>query len=591
MILLLISLAALAIGPLLFRVADRARTWLAALDGFVMVAISGLVLVHIIPHSLAEAGTVAVVLAAIGFLGPGLLERVLHRVARETHVITLVLALLGLGAHALVDGIALGSGEGHGSVLAVAVALHRLPVAITIWWLLRPSAGAVTACVTLVGIAVATLAGYFLADTLQIAVHSDWLWWFQAFVAGSLLHVVIHRPSPFRAPSKSVGALYAGIGALVAVGLVALLADTHIHTAQEPGAIGFSRAFLLLAVNMAPALLLAFAFAGLLHALLPKASMNWMRTGRPASEAGRGVAFGLSLPICPCGVIPLYQTLIVQGAPVAAAMAFLVATPALGLDAIFVSWPLLGAELTAARVICALIVALLAGWLVGRIGERHRTASAPRADAEPAAPPLTGLRHGLQFGFGEIVDHVGPWLLVGLVVASLVEPLMRGAWLTALPWGVDVVLFALLGMPTYACASGATPLAAVLIHKGVSPGAALAFLLTGPATNVTAFGMLSKMHNKRIATLFGVVVGGLSVGLGMVVNTFISGDGGVVLRNTDGLNPSTLQLGCLLALAVVFALSIVRQGPRAFIGQVISPHGDDGHDHDHHHHHHVHQGG
>lgn len=597
MLLLIISLAALAIGPLLFRVADRVGSGLAALDGFVMVAISGLVLVHIIPHSLTEAGTVAVVLAAIGFLGPGLLERVLHKVARETHIATLVLALGGLAVHALVDGVALGSSEGHGSVLAIAVALHRLPIAITIWWLLRPSVGAVVAAATLVCIAVATLAGYAMADTLRTALHAEWLWLFQAFVAGSLLHVVIHRPSPFQAPSRSMGALYAGIGALVAIGLVALLADTHIHTAQDPGSVGFSRAFLVLASETAPALLLAFGFAGLVQAFLPQASVAWMRSGRPLGEAGRGVAFGLPLPICSCGVIPLYQTLIGQGVPATAAMAFLVATPELGLDAILISLPLLGTELTVARVLCALIVALIAGWVVGRIAERQRPTGDSPAPAEPAAAPLlTRLRQGLQFGFGEIVDHVGPWLVLGLVVASLVEPLMRGDWLTALPWGVDVILFAVLGMPTYVCASGATPLAAVLIHKGVSPGAALAFLLTGPATNVTTFGVLSKLHSRRVAAAFGLVVGGLSVGLGMVVNRVLGDSGGDVLAGATSHDPSTFQLVCLVALAAVFAWSILRQGPRAFIGQVLSPHGDDGHshgddhccdhDHDDQHHHH-----
>jgi len=584
--LLLTSLAALIIGPLLYRVADRARSGLIALDGFVMVAISGLVLVHIIPHSITAAGTVAVILALVGFLGPGLLERVLHKVARETHIVTLVLALVGLMVHALVDGVALGTGSEHehGSVLAIAVALHRLPVAITIWWLLRPSVGAATAIATLVGLAIATLVGYGLADTLHTALHAKWLWMFQAFVAGSLLHVVVHRPSPFQPPSKTSGAFYAGVGALIAIGVVAALADTH-PMQQEPGSLGFSRAFITLTLETAPALILAFAFAGVVQVLLPQAPLKWMRTGHPGSESVRGVAFGLPLPICSCGVIPLYQTLINQGVPASAAMAFLVATPELGLDAILISLPLLGTEMTIARVVAAFIVALIAGWVIGRLADAARPSMATVAAAAPVKLPfITRVRKGLQFGFGEIVDHVGPWLLVGLVVASLVEPMLRGDWLTALPWGVDVVLFAIIGMPSYVCASGATPLAAVLIHKGVSPGAALAFLLTGPATNVTTFGVLSKLHNKRVAALFGLLVAGLSIALGIVVNLLIKGKVGIALSAAAKHDPSLLEMICLGVLAVVFALSILRQGPRGFVGQVLRPYAEDshhGHDHSH----------
>ncbi len=589
-LLLLTSLAALIVGPLLYRVADRARSGLTALDGFVMVAISGLVLVHIIPHSISSAGTIAVVLALIGFLGPGLLERAMHKVARETHLITLVLALFGLLVHALIDGAALGTSGGdhdHGSVLAVAVALHRLPVAITIWWLLRPSWGRSAAIATLIGLGAATVAGYSMADSLEATLHAKWLWYFQAFVAGSLLHVVIHRPSPFQAPSGTVGAFYAGVGALVAIGVVVALSDTHLPAQQAPGSLGFGRAFLTLTLETAPALILAFAFAGVVQVFLPQAGLNWMRTGRPATESVRGVAFGLPLPICSCGVIPLYQTLIQQGVPATAAMAFLVATPELGLDAVLISLPLLGAKMTIARVAAAFVVALIAGWVIGRLADRTRQGMTPIA-AERAVklPFVTRVRKGLGFGFGEIVDHVGPWLLVGLVVASLVEPMLRGDWLTALPWGVDVALFAVLGMPSYVCASGATPLAAVLIHKGVSPGAALAFLLTGPATNVTTFGVLSKLHSKRVAALFGLLVAGLSIALGIVVNLLIKGQVGIRLGEAASHGPSTLEMVSLAVVTVVFALSILRQGPRGFVGQVLSPYAED--DHCHHDHDHAH---
>lgn len=595
MSLLIISVLALVLGPILYRVADSARTTLLTLDGFVMIAICGLVLVHIIPHAAAIAGPLALLLAVLGFLGPTLVEHHLRNAAQHAHIATLVFACLGLVAHAFIDGVALGvptlEHEGsheHGSILAIAIILHRLPVAITIWWLLKPSSGTFTAAVVLLGIGVATVLGFQLSEVAGAYLNARWVGFVQALVAGSLLHVVIHRPSPLSMPAPSaVGTsnIFAGIGALAGLVLVGVLADTHIPLHPEAGAINFRETFMALTLESAPALLLAFALAGLVQVYLPQMSLRWMHTGRALSESVRGVAFGLPLPICSCGVIPLYRSLITKGVPATAGMAFLVATPELGLDAVLISLPLLGAELAVARVVAAAFVALLVGVIVGKMAERSRVGS---SDVNESSAQVRGsfwkrVRLGLRFGFGEIVDHIGPWLLLGLVIASLIEPMISGDWLAALPWGVEVLVFAILGMPMYVCASGATPLVAVLIHKGVSPGAALAFLLAGPATNITTFGVLAQLHGRRIAFAFAVAIAGLAIGIGLGVNVFMADVEGIALHESVHQHPELLPMLCLGVLVVVFALSLLRQGPRGFIGQVLSPHDDDDgcHDHDH----------
>lgn len=606
MFLLIISVLVLALGPLLFRVADAARSTLLALDGFVLVAISGLVLAHIIPHSIAVAGPLALGMALLGFFGPGIVEHNLQRAARQAHTATLVLACLGLMVHAFFDGVALGaaglSGDGHhhddGSVLAIAVALHRLPVAITIWWLLRPSSGLFTAVATLVGLGLATICGYATAGAVEPLMNADWVALFQSLVAGSLLHVVIHRPPPLSAPSSvGRGRLYAGLGALAGLAVVLMLADTHLPFQRVPGSMNVRETFLTLALASAPALLIGFALAGLVKVFMPQASLRWMRTGRSVSESLRGMAFGLPLPICSCGVMPVYRSLMLHGAPATAGMAFLVATPEIGLDAILISLPLLGAELTIARVVAAALVALLVGILVGRMA----APLAPQKHAGEEIPATVrgslGARvgQGLRFGLGEVVDDVGPWLLLGLVVASLVEPMLDGRWFSMLPWGADVVLFTILGMPTYVCASGATPLVAVLIHKGVSPGAALAFLLAGPATNLSTFGVLASMHGRRIALAFAGSIAVLAIGLGLVANLVLSDVHGLPLHESVHEQPDILSMASLAVLAVVFALSVMRLGPRGFVAQVSATHGegdgcsDDGacseHDHGHGHSH------
>jgi uncharacterized membrane protein YraQ (UPF0718 family) len=598
--LLLISLAAFALGPLLYRIADRARASLALLDGFVMVAVAGLALVHIIPHAVAKSGAAALAVAAVGFIAPGFVEHRLERAARQTHTAALVLALAGLTVHEFFDGVGLATpfyGDEGVSLLAVAVVLHRLPIAITIWWLLAPTRGWRPAALVLVALGAATVLGYVSVDMVAGSMDATWLGLMEALIAGSLLHVVVHRPSPLSTPSHDRRErLAAGVGALLGLVIVVGLGGEHYIPNHSHHTIGFSGVFTALVLESAPPLLLAFALAGMVQVVLPHASMRWMRTGRPATEALRGMAFGLPLPICSCGVIPLYQTLIRQAVPATAAMAFLVATPELGIDSVLISVPLLGGQLSILRVVAAAMVALVIGVTVGRLARRGETPPPAHAHVTGERPRslLARVRAGLDFGFGEIVDHTAPWILVGIAIAAIVEPALDGDWVAALPWGSDVVLLAFIGMPMYVCASGATPFVAVLIHKGISPGAALAFLLTGPATNATTFGVLSRLHGPRIAAAFGGAIALLTIGLGLLINVFLPHVDSIALHEVAEADPSLLQIGCLAVLTVVLTLSVLRQGPRGFVGQILTPYGARRHDHDHahdddHHHHHDHQ--
>ena len=105
-------------------------------------------------------------------------------------------------------------------------------------------------------------------------------------------------------------------------------------------------------------------------------------------------------------------------------------------------------------------------------------------------------------GFGAVVDSTAPWIGLGLLVAAMIAPWIAPSALTGIPQPVQVLLSAGLGVPAYVSAAGATPLVAVLLAKGLSPGAALAFLLTGPATNVSTFGALAQAHGRATAVRF-----------------------------------------------------------------------------------------
>jgi uncharacterized membrane protein YraQ (UPF0718 family) len=418
-----------------------------------------------------------------------------------------------------------------------------------------------------------TVAGYLGGGALHELAGSGGIQLYQALVGGSLVHVVFHRshrdapPEVTRSTRRSEGS-GAILAAAILTGLVLAEGVAHEATGAAHGGPGFLGRLFVLSAESAPALLLAYLFAGALHAFLPSTSIRWMSRGGPVSSAGRGMLVGLPLPICSCGVVPLYRTLVQKGAPPAAAMAFLVATPELGLDAIFLSIPLLGPQMTVLRLVAAGTAALLVGWWVGgRL--KARTALPVAADGDAAAASLGArTRQALRTGLGEVVDHTAPWIVVGLIIAALAAPLLEGGWLASLPPVVDVLLFALLGFPTYVCASSATPLVATFLATGLSPGAAIAFLITGPATNATTLGVVGGVHGRRVALTFAGTLVGLAVGTGLLINFIVGRVPVPSLQQLVEEVPGPVQQISLLLLLLLFLTSIFRRGIRSFVGEL-----------------------
>ncbi len=587
--LLIGSLLALVVGPFVYSVVRKRDAMLSLLDGFIFISITGMVLLFILPDSFENGGWYILPVAVAGLFGPTALEGVSRNAAKKTHIAALILGLAGIGLHALIDGTALSAGASTGSgVLPLAVVLHRLPVGLTIWWLLTPSFGRKAAAGVLALIGIATVTGFAFGPLLIERLSSHGIALFQALVAGTLLHVVFHQPHladsscGCKAVSSAQSGLNEGLGAILGIGLITilLLGSGHTHGAGHHAGPDLVHEGLhtvwVLALESAPALLLAYLMAGLLHAFLPYSSIRWLRKGSAPSQALKGMAVGLPFPVCSCGVVPLYQSLIRKGAPATAGMAFLIATPELGLDAVFLSVPLLGTGMTVVRVVAAALVAICVGWLVGSFTDRSRgKASSGAEDAHLESPPSTNqpfsvrLRSALHVGLVEVFDHTAPWILLGMGIAALIQPVLSGQSLTRIGALWQVPLFTLLGLPAYVCASGATPLVAVLLAGGLSPGAALAFLLAGPATNSTTFGILANLHGRRVAAVFSVTIIALCVVLGYLVNWRFPTIGGNALDLATDQSGSALQVLCLILLSGICLYSILRRGARRFVAELF----------------------
>jgi hypothetical protein len=203
-----LSIAALLAGPFLYATGRRRPALKQLLDGFVMVAVAGIVCVSIIPDALQTGGVAALPALVLGLAFPVLIERWFHNAAHTAHLFVVLLAAAGLVVHALIDGIALlpqtaeaGAAATHAgpaaavspagiTPLALGVILHRLPIGMALWWSVRPNFGVPVTLALFAIIIAATGVAYYQGDHVVALASTSSLALFQAFVAGSLVHVV-----------------------------------------------------------------------------------------------------------------------------------------------------------------------------------------------------------------------------------------------------------------------------------------------------------------------------------------------------------------------------------------------------------------
>ena len=188
---LILSIAALLLGPAIYTAGRQNRTARRVLDGLILVSIAVIIAVHVVPEAVQHGGKLAIVVILIGLAFPLLLERLFRSATETAHLFIVALAAAGLLIHAVIDGVALL--PENGTSLAYAIVLHRLPVGMAIWCVVRPNFGTVTAVSVFALVIGATVAGYFVGASVIELAETRTVALLQAFISGSLIHVVIFR--------------------------------------------------------------------------------------------------------------------------------------------------------------------------------------------------------------------------------------------------------------------------------------------------------------------------------------------------------------------------------------------------------------
>ncbi len=274
-------------------------------------------------------------------------------------------------------------------------------------------------------------------------------------------------------------------------------------------------------------------------------------------------------------MLPAAASLRKQGANKGATTAFLISTPESGIDSMAITYALLDPLMTVVRPVAAFVTAMTAG-LVENLFFWQKSSETIVVDKSCPVdnccdgidcPDEVHLRHhtfiekviaGVRFGYREVWGDIVGWFFIGVVLAATITALVPDDLMATLLGGglSSMLVMLVVGIPLYICATASTPIAAALIMKGVSPGAALVFLLVGPATNITSLAVLIGILGKKSTLMYLLVLAVCAVLFGMGVDILYSWMGispRAIIGNASELIPHGVKL---VAVAVVLAISV-----------------------------------
>jgi hypothetical protein len=321
------------------------------------------------------------------------------------------------------------------------------------------------------------------------------------------------------------------------------------------------------AAEMSPYLLFGFFMAGLLSVLVSRRLVEKHLGGSGIWPVVKASILGVPLPLCSCSVIPVTMTLHKHGASRGAAVSFLLSTPQTGVDSILVTYSLLGPVFAIFRPLAAFVTGIVGGALVNLFGlsSKNEIEQAPQCEDEccqvNGAPKTNPVVRMFKYGFITMPRDIGKPMLLGLVIAAFISALLPDNFFAEkLGTGIfPMFVMMLLGIPMYVCATASVPIAAAMMLKGLTPGAAIVFLMTGPATNAASIVIIWKILGRATALTYLAAVAGCALASGILLDLIITSApiGHLAHQHTEMLPPLVKYISAII-LFFILAFAILK---------------------------------
>ncbi len=312
-------------------------------------------------------------------------------------------------------------------------------------------------------------------------------------------------------------------------------------------------------------LIFGFIVAGILHVLFPESIIRRHMGKNSVSSVIKSTLFGIPLPLCSCGVVPVAASLKKNGASKGASISFLISTPQVGADSFMLTYSLLGWIFGTFRIIASLVTAITAGVAVNFLSRNDDTQTENIRINKGYHDTMTmRLKTLLSYIEYELLGSIANALVVGLIIAGVIAAAFPEDFFSNyLNYPiVSMILMLAVGIPMYVCAAASTPIAASLVMKGISPGAALVFLLTGPATNAITISTVIKTLGKSAATVYLLSISIISLLLGYLLNiiTVKYGFNKIIMIHQHEMFPGWLKIAGSAALCMMLGWYYLNTG-------------------------------
>lgn len=318
---------------------------------------------------------------------------------------------------------------------------------------------------------------------------------------------------------------------------------------------------------MSPYLLLGFLIAGVLHVFVPKRFYSRYLSRNNKLSVLWAALLGIPLPLCSCGVIPTAVGLKNEGASKGAVASFLIATPQTGIDSILATYSLMGLGFAVMRPVAALVTGFCGGFLVNRL-VKDDIAEMDAGHSAVTVEKGNRFLRVLRYAYFDMIQDIGLRLTIGLLIAALIGIAVPDEFF--LTFGsqplLQMLVILLVAVPMYICSTGSIPVAAALMMKGLSPGAALVMLMAGPAVNIASILVVKKSLGSRFTWIYLLTIVGFSILFGLLVNAIGVGTnltstcgeihGSCCHSETAALNLYNTICSGLLVLFIIIALSM-----------------------------------
>ena len=265
--------------------------------------------------------------------------------------------------------------------------------------------------------------------------------------------------------------------------------------------------------QLSPYLMIGFLIAGFLSVVLTVEKISKYLGKQNFKSIFLASLFGVPIPLCSCGVIPVTAYLRKHGASKASATSFLISTPQTGIDSIMVTYGMLGPLMAIYRPIIAFISGIIGGLLINAT-EKNKSGEVSSSDCEKDCcdeyDRSSKILSALHYGFVRLpLDIINP-LVVGLILSAFISVIIEpGFFIDTINIGTGLtgmLVMLLISIPLYTCATASIPLAFVFHTSGFSMGAILVFLMAGPATNITTIAVTLNTLGKRSTFIYLITI-------------------------------------------------------------------------------------